>query len=192
FMKLEVPVSETGASPASPERFFEVLERIVRWPGDPIAVFADFASRLLLRPDLPTETEQRLFTRALVLAHAIQPRPIGGLPFYNPVMWITDKEGDLPDWFVVANPRLRQSAVPKPDHVVRRTVADSLARSLPGAGDLSEEACAPHVRSFVESTEGLLIIDMAAIAQLSRSEGLRLGDVEEAVRRYKLGVTEDP
>src|SRR5215831_7652595 len=60
FMKLEVPVSETGASPASPERFFEVLERIVRWPGDPIAVFADFASRLLLRPDLPTETEQRL------------------------------------------------------------------------------------------------------------------------------------
>jgi hypothetical protein len=192
FKKLEVPVSETGPSPASPERFFEVFERIVCWSGDPIAVFVDFASRLLLRPDFPTEMEQRLFTRALVLAHAIQPRPIDGRPFYNPVVWITDKEGDLPDWFVVGNPRLRQIAVPKPDHVVRRTVAGSLARSLSGADDLNEEARALHVRSFVESTEGLLVIDMAAIAQLSRSEGLGLGDMEEAVRRYKLGVIEDP
>src|SRR5262249_13812921 len=146
FQKLDVPISDTGPSAASPEKFFEVLDRIVRWTGEPIGAFADFASRLLLRPDLPTETQQRSFTRALVLAHAVQPRPFDGRPFYNPVIWIIEKEGDLPDWFVVGNPRVRQIPVPKPDHVVRRTVAESLGRSLRDANSLDEQDYSRHVR----------------------------------------------
>lgn len=192
FRKLEVPIGDAGPSPASPEKFFELLDRIVRWSGEPIAVFADFASRLLLRPDLPTEAEQRSFTRALVLGHAVQPRPIDGRPFYNPVIWIIEKEGDLPDWFVVGNPRVRQIPVPKPDHVIRRTVAESLGRGLRDAQMLDEQAYSAHVRTFVEATEGLLVVDLSAIVQLCRSEQLGLADIEEAVRRYKLGVTEDP
>ena len=147
-----------------------------------------------MRADLPTETEQRGFTRALVLSHAANPRPVGpdGRPFFNPIFWVVEKEGDLPDWFVVGNPRLRHIPVPRPDHTVRRVIAAMLSRKLPEASELTPEQVAKQVTTFVESTEGLLVSDLAGIAQLCRTEGLKLAEIGEAVRRYKLGVTEDP
>lgn len=186
--------AENWRAASSLERFFELLEIIVRSTGEPIALFVDFASRLLVRADLPTEVEQRGFTRALVLSHAATPRPFGpdGRPFFNPVFWVVEKEGDLPDWFVVGNPRLRHIPVPRPDHTVRRVIAAMLSRTLPEASELTPEQAAKQVTTFVESTEGLLVSDLAGISQLSRTEGLKLAEIGEAVRRYKLGVTEDP
>src|SRR5580765_703035 len=194
FQRFGVAWQATGRAPASLERLFEVLEQIARATDEPVALFADFASRLLLRPDLPTECEQRCFTRALVLAHTVQPRPVGAdaRPFFNPVFWIIEKEGDLPDWFVVGNPRLRHIPVPQPDHAIRRSVAETLGRSLNDATKLSHDDFQRHTSGFVEATDGLLISDLAAIVQLSRSEDLGFADIEEAVRRFKLGVTEDP
>jgi ATP-dependent Clp protease ATP-binding subunit ClpA len=184
--------AENGRATASIERFFELLETIVRHSGEPIVLFADFASRLLIRADLPSESEQRGFTRALVMSHQVMPRPVGpqGQPFYNTVCWIVDKEGDLPDWFLLGNPRMRHIPVPVPDHHVRRQVVHFLATSL--TENSADLANARNIDTFVESTEGLLISDLAGIAQLCRSEGLQLQSIGEGVRRYKLGVTEDP
>lgn len=184
--------AENGRAAASSERFFEVLEVVVRHAGEPIVLFADFASRLVIRADLPSEAEQRGFTRALVLSHQVLPRPQGteGKPFFNPVIWIVDKEGDLPDWFLFGNPKMRHIPVPTPDHPVRRLVAGNLAVML--KADLADDQVAGCVNTFVETTEGLLVSDLVGIAQLCRSEGLKLAEIGEGVRRYKLGVTEDP
>ncbi len=184
--------AENGRAAASSERFFELLEVVVRHTGDPIVLLADFASRLVIRADLPGEAEQRGFTRALVLSHQVLPRPLGpeGRPFFNPVIWIVDKEGDLPDWFLLGNPRMRHIPVPPPDHGVRRLVAGNLAATL--KGEMGEEQVSRLVDTFVEATEGLLVSDLVGIAQLCRSEGLALTEIGEGVRRYKLGVTEDP
>lgn len=185
---------QNGRAPSSLERFFELAEIIVRHTDEPIALFADFASRFLVRADLPTEVEQRGFTRTLILSHAVMPRPVGseGRPFFNPIFWIVEKEGDLPDWLVLGNPRLRHIPVPRPDHTVRNVIAALLARTLSGATEMSPEQVGKSVSIFVESTEGLLVSDLAGIAQLCRTEGLKLAEIGEAVRRYKLGVTEDP
>ena len=184
--------AENGRAAASAERFFELLEIIVTHAGDPIVLFADFASRLLIRSDLPTEQEQRCFTRALVLSHRVLPRPLGpeGRPFFNPVIWIVDKEGDLPDWFLLGNPKMRHIPVPCPDHNVRRLVVENLAAMFKGS--LSSEQFAKCIDIFVESTEGMLVGDLVGIIQLCRSESLVLAEIGEGVRRYKLGVTEDP
>jgi hypothetical protein len=184
--------AENGRAAASSERFFDLMETIVRHSAEPIVLLADFASRLLIRADLPTEAEQRGFTRALVLSHQVLPRPLGpdGRPFFNPVIWIVDKEGDLPDWFLLGNPKIRHIPVPPPDHATRRLVAGNLAATL--TGDSADEPMTQLVDTFVEATEGLLVCDLVGIAQLCRSEGLTLTEIGEGVRRYKLGVTEDP
>lgn len=184
-----------GGAPASVERFFEVMETVVRDMGPkPMVVFADFASRFLIRADLPTEAEQRGFTRALVLSQSVSTRPSGAedRPFFNTVFWIVEKEGDLPDWFVVGNPRLRHIPIPMPDRIVRRRISTAMCRTLDGAAELSPEKFEEFADTFVQSTEHLMIGDMAGIAQLARSEGLPVQEIGEAVRRYKLGVTEDP
>jgi hypothetical protein len=192
FKQFELTFDERGFATASPEKMFDQLERLVSFGGDPLAIVIDFSSRLLLRPDHLNECENRNFTRALLLSHEVAPRPIGenGTPFFNTVLWLAEKEGDLPDWLVVGNPKLRQITVPKPDHVIRRQIASSLIKAIPG--EQSDEEDSKSLNQFVEGTEGLLATDLAAIVQLCQTEKLNRSQLDEAVRRFKLGVTEDP
>jgi len=172
---------------------FEIAGLLASSAPEPTALIADFAARLIVRPEHMIDLEHRGFTRALVAAHAVEPRPHPETrqPFFNPIVWIAEKEGDLPDWFVIGNPRLWHIPLPKPDHIVRRSVVYGLMRSLP-AGNAAPDALVKAEDAFVENSEGLLVIDLASIAQLAREEGLGAPDVAEAIRHYNLGVTEDP
>ena len=187
-------VPANGAAPAGPDLLAATLERIVTNEDSPTAVIVDFASRLLSRADHLSPVEQQLFTRALVLSQTARPRPVGPdrTAMFNTVLWIVDKEGDLPDWMVVDNPRLRHIPISKPDRSARRAVASSLLRSLPGGREADSGLLKQAEDDLVDETEGLLLMDLSAIAQLGRTEGVRVEQISDAVRRYKVGVTDDP
>ena len=182
-----------GAAPAGTDLLGATLQRLVNRSGEPIALIVDFASRLAVRNDALSAAEHQLFTQALVLSHQARSRPAGEQrkPFFNSVLWVVEKEGDLPDWLLVDNPRLRHIPVSKPDQAARRALAPALLRGLGGAG-VAEEALQQAAATFVENTEGLLLLDLNAIVQLARVEGLAMERIADAVRRYKVGVTEDP
>jgi energy-coupling factor transporter ATP-binding protein EcfA2 len=183
-----------GAAPAGLDLLSTTVDRFVTLDGPPAVLIVDFASRLIVRNAVLSPTEHQLFSRALILSHSARVRPAGPqrAPFYNTIVWIVDKEGDLPDWFLIGNPRIRHIPVSKPDHVVRRRLAPSLLRSMPGGKDASSEQISSAERAFVDETEGLLLLDLNAITQLARSEGLSISQISNAVRHYKVGVTEDP
>ncbi|WNG28460.1 ATP-dependent Clp protease ATP-binding subunit [Cystobacter fuscus] len=183
-----------GVAPAGLELFAETLQRIVGRAGEPLAVVADFASRLIVRNDVLSGAEHQAFTRALVLSHQVRarPHPTRRRPFFNSVIWIVDKEGDLPDWLLIGNPRIRHIPVAKPDHQLRRALAASLLRGLEGFRDAEPRQAQKALDAFVDQTEGLLLVDLTAIVQLGQMEGLGFSDISDAVRRYKVGVTEDP
>lgn len=182
-----------GTAPAGIDLLGATLQRLVNRSGEPIALIVDFASRLAVRNDALSAAEHQLFTQALVLSHQARSRPAGEQrkPFFNSVLWVVEKEGDLPDWLLVDNPRLRHIPVSKPDQAARRALAPALLRGLGGAG-VAEEALQQAAATFVENTEGLLLLDLNAIVQLARVEGLAMERIADAVRRYKVGVTEDP
>ena len=48
------------------------------------------------------------------------------------------------------------------------------------------------MRDFVDQTEGLLLLDLTAISQLARRENIPVTKIGDAIRNYKVGVTEDP
>ncbi|WP_140920621.1 AAA family ATPase [Limnobaculum xujianqingii] len=170
-----------------------MLERLIELPGEPVALIVDFASCLINHRDNLSPVEHNLFTRALVLSHQARARPCGEQrqAFFNTVLWVVEKEGDLPDWFLINNPRIRHIPVAKPDRIARRALAPALLRSLSGQ---SEDATMQekNAQDFVDETEGLLLLDMNAIAQLARIEGVSQERISDAVRRYKVGITEDP
>lgn len=194
FMKKLGLQPSNGRAPAGIDLFEHVLEQVSAWDGAPIVLIVDFASRLAVRQDSLTAAEYRAFTRALILSHQARPRPYGesGKPYFNNILWLVDKEGDLPDWLVIDNPRIRHIPIPLPDHHARRTLATSLIRSLDGVREAPSEAIETAVKGFVEGTEGLLLVDLTSISQLCRDEGLSYSKIGEAVRRYKVGVAEDP
>ncbi len=160
-----------GAAPAGIDLLGATLQRLVNRSGEPIALIVDFASRLAVRNDALSAAEHQLFTQALVLSHQARSRPAGEQrkPFFNSVLWVVEKEGDLPDWLLVDNPRLRHIPVSKPDQPARRALAPALLRGLGGAG-VAEEALQQAAATFVENTEGLLLLDLNAIVQLARVE----------------------
>ena len=182
-----------GRASAGPDLLGVTLERLVGQAGEPIALVADFAARLTIRPEALSAAEHNLFTRALILSHSASARPWGPsrVPRFNTAIWLADREGDLPDWLVVGNPRLRHIPVAAPDRAARRAVAPSLVRGMPGAREATPEDVGKAEDDLVASTEGMLLSDLSAVVQLARAEGVAVGEVSEAVRRYKVGVTED-
>lgn len=186
--------AEGGQGSAGAESLASALDRIVKRQGEPVALIVDFAARLLTRPTDPTAAEHHLFTQALMLSQQASPRPAGTdrRPFFNTVIWIVEKEGDLPDWFIVGNPRLRHIPVPRPDNRARRALAPALLKPLGGAAQAAPESLSKAQDEFVDGTEGMLLVDVNAISVLARVEGVPFDKIADAVRRYKVGVTEDP
>lgn len=183
-----------GCAPAGLDLFEEVLERVITWKGEPLALVIDFASRLIMRQNELSHHENRLFTRVLIRSHETRVRPYGypTRPFFNTIFWIVEKEGDMPAWLTVDNSKVRHISIPNPDHQTRRILANSLIQSLDGAKDASAQLKDMALQSFVDHTESLLLVDLMLIAQLCREEKLGYAKIGEAVRRYKVGVSEDP
>ncbi|MEQ4922292.1 AAA family ATPase [Proteus hauseri] len=171
-----------------------VLEKWQTVTEQPIALCIDFASCLLSHRDNLTPAEHSLFTRALVTSHQAKARPAGknNQPFFNSIFWIVDKETDLPDWFTVNNPRLRAISVAKPDSQTRRILTPSLLMSFIGYQQLPDNEKETLLNDFIDETEGLLLLDLTAIVQLARIEQVDVTRISDAVRRYKVGITEDP
>ena len=188
-------IPEGGRAAAGIDSLANTLENVVNLNNDePVALIIDFASQLTIRADNLTAAEHQLFTRALVLSHQARARPAGTNrnPFFNTLIWLVEKEGDLPDWLLVNNPRIRHIPVSKPDSTFRRALASALIKGLSGWQQATPELLAKAEATFVNSTEGMLLLDMNAITTLARVEGLTINDISDAVRRYKVGVTEDP
>ncbi|UZD97787.1 AAA family ATPase [Pseudomonas corrugata] len=183
-----------GVAPAGIDLLGATLPRLAGRAGEPIALIIDFASRLVVRNDSLSAAEHQLFTQALVQSHQARSRPATELrkPYFNTLLWLVEKEGDLPDWLLVDNPRLRHIPVSKPDQLSRRALAPALLKGLSGSQGASEVVMHQAVEAFVQNTEGLLLLDLSAIAQLARVEGVAMEQIADAVRRYKIGVTEDP
>lgn len=172
----------------------QVLDKWIHCTEQPIALCIDFASCLISHRSNLTPAEHSLFTRALVVSHQAKARPAGerNQPYFNSLFWIVEKETDLPDWFLVNNPRIRAISVAKPDSQVRRQLAPSLLSSLANFSNIEETEKQRLLNDFIDETEGLLLLDLTAIIQLARIEQVDAVRISDAVRRYKVGITEDP
>lgn len=185
---------ENGRAPGGIDMLSVTLERLTQLTGEPIALLIDFASQITLHSDNLTAQEHQLFTRALILSHRTLARPSGleRKPFYNTILWLVEQEGDLPDWFLINNPHLRHISISKPDNIMRKSLAPALLRGFLHANNVDPVDFEKYVDYFVDNTEGMLLLDLSAIATLARVEQVAINDIVDAIRRYKVGVTEDP
>lgn len=183
-----------GNCNVSSDRALEIIKNVVAHQECFIAVFANFASRYIVNPENLSTKEHEFFAKALKMSHSAVPHVSDEVheAQFNPIFWICDKDNDLPSWLTMENPRIRGVALPKPDNLVRRVFVRSLCSSLEGYDMLDETQREKYRSIFAELTEGMHLTDVVSITQLCKKEKLNFKEIGEAVRRYKVGITDDP
>jgi len=172
----------------------EVIERVVGADSERSAVLIDFASRLMLDPAHLDPAEHAFFARCDRLSRVAYPRPLptDPRPLYNPVIWAVNNERDLPVWLTAGNDDVRKITVPLPEFGIRETAARWLANALTGYREADEEDQRELERRLAEQTQGMTLRAMMAIARLAARMRTPIGEIDEAVRCYRVGVHDNP
>lgn len=173
---------------------FDYIKKMVEFKDSFIAVFVEFASRITISSSSLSVEEKDFFSSFLKLSYTAFPHISENdrIPKFNPIFWICDKENDFPSWFYVNNPRIRQVNISRPDFMMRKPFITIVSKAIKGFNECEPVLKQELINVFSEATEGMYNSDIMAVTQLARREGLEFEKVAEAVRRYKIGVAEDP
>ncbi|MFD4315416.1 AAA family ATPase [Streptomyces sp. NPDC058548] len=159
------------------------------------ALAIDDASRIARGPTEMEPNERDFFRFCARLSRVAVPvgAPDGRTtPLYNPVIWLADREGDLPTWLTSGNDQIRSIGLPVPDLGDRQATARLLMRPF-GVTDLDSDAeAAEACDAFAAQTDGLTLQAMIEITRLARDRGLTMTELPDAIRIYKLGVMDNP
>jgi hypothetical protein len=185
---------QDGVMPMGLESLVGLMRKLTASREARAALIVDFASRLARAPDHLDGGEHRFFVAAEKLSLSANPviPTSGGAPLFNPVVWLVNRPQDLPSWFALDSERIASLIVGKPDYDTRAAAARQLIRLFPGAREADEAQRAEAVRRYADGTDGLTLTALADIAQLAVRQGIPLGGVEDAVRSYKVGATDNP
>lgn len=188
---------QNGAMPANLETLVEVTKRVVGTKVGRYAVVVDFASRISVAAQTPEEAEHRFFSameKLSLVASPVMPQPTGAgaKPLYNAVFWLLNRAHDIPSWFSLDSERISSLVISLPDYDSRQHCAQVLRSQFKGAKEASESEVQSFVRKFADGTDGMSLQAMVDIAQLARTQDIPMKDVDDAVRCFKVGATENP
>ncbi len=200
---------QDGAMPMGLESLTTLRRRLAASRAARGALVLDFASRLARAPDHLDAGEHRFFVAAEKLslsATPIVPKPpegtapatvppeptLSSLPLFNPILWLVNRPQDLPSWFALDSERIAALIVGRPDYEARQAAARRLVALLPGHAEADAAQRAEAVRRFTDGTDGLSLAALADIAQLAVRQGIPLAGIDDAVRSYKVGATDNP
>jgi hypothetical protein len=159
-----------------------------------LALVIEPASRLANRADHLEQAELELFrTAAHASLHAerVVCADADGRVMFNPVVWVVDREHDLPAWFTAANPGLRSISIPVPDLAERERVAErwvSRLRAGPAGASLPSDASA----RLAAATDGLGARALLDLRSLLHDHGFGEVELDDAIRMFKVGAAESP
>ena len=201
---LGLKLKEDGTMAASLDALYDVMRRAVGLREARVAVVVDFASRIAANAQHPTNDEQRFFVGCEKLSlqaapvipkSSVSPAPApesSSLPLFNPVVWLVNREQDLPSWFLLDSERVSPHVIPRPDYQTRLAAAELLAPLMAGHDSSEPQARAEFTRVFADNTDGMTLAAMGDIVQLASQGGVPIGDIDDAIRCYKVGALDNP
>lgn len=171
------------------------IRGLVQGAGVRAALVLDYASRLAVNAQQPSEAEFDFFAGCEKLAHLAHPlvRPGDGAgPLYNPFIWVCERDTDLPSWYLLDNEPVHLLPLPRPHHEEREAAAKLLGPALAGWPIADPSAQDAFARNFASLSEGMSLRALSDITQLARAQGLGCGEIVDAVRSYQVGTPDSP
>lgn len=177
----------------------DIVRRVADHRDDPCALVIDYLSQVVARgpgEDPPADDPRPLYLAILRTAHEAVAHPRRGgprSPLRNPIVVIVDRPADLPGW-LLSGDGIRQAPVPVPDLHTRARSVNVLAPALfqGDDADLPEPERAEIAKRFTDATHGLTLRAMVSIIQLRSDAAIPAHQIQDAVRRFRVGIVRDP
>ena len=165
-----------------------------------VSVIISFSSRMMARPD-DLDTDERMTfmylqngatnarkNRAGDCSNSDASKPI----IQNQLFLIADKLNDLPAWYSLTHPALKNINIPKPDYRMRSQIIISYAANFPGYSNATQDDQKIFNDTFVGSSEGFSTQDIARVFQIARMNNQDIHSIDKAIMLYKHGVQDNP
>jgi len=193
--KLAIGKKITADKPlrASLEQCGEILESAVESSEISVAVIFNFSSRLR---DIEQEIKiNEFFYNAFRVMQNASPKlgkeqNIENMKF-NSIFWLMDKESDFPDWYSIDNPHIKILSLAKPDSIIRDMIINRLSTRIKGFDKMEEQKRDESINHFIDQTNGLYANEIISIISMAQKENIELDKINEAIKRYKLGIIEN-
>jgi energy-coupling factor transporter ATP-binding protein EcfA2 len=163
------------------------------------------ASRLTLDITRLAEDEFTFWRRIDVLSRtAVVPRERqdAGGHWINPVVWLLERERDVPEWFALNNVAVRSIVVPLPDTGQRERFARAMLPGLPANAPSSRmdpdgrpddtARMDRAVATFRDRTAGLTMTALESVFLIARERAIAADDIGDAIDFYRTGVEVNP
>jgi len=170
---------------------YDIIEKIVYFKEVNSAILLNFSSRM---KDISCNRDLNDFLYK-TFKLSLSTNPVKGnneFPLFNVVIFILDRDTDFPPWYLSGNPRIRSIPIPKPDIEIRRWLASSVMKGFEDYNNQEETKQKEIVEILVDQTSGMFGREIISIVSLAKRENLSALEINEAIRRYKVGVTDNP
>ena len=151
-------------------------------------VLIDFTSRL---KDIAGRDLEEFLYKLFRLSYKLTPKMVDNTPKYNLLTFLVDKENDLPAWFSIDNQNLKSIAIAKPDEQERDAIASNVLKLFDDYDSLTEQKQKEIKMFFVTQTSGMFAREIVSIVTLALRDNLQAAQISEAIRRYKVGISEN-
>lgn len=150
------------------------------------AIVIDFSSRIPATDNLYCVCEK--------LATRLSAKVVTGdkkeYAFYNPLVWLFNRDNDIPPWYGRDNHKIYRFEIPRPDLDQRLKIAEAkivfLSNKLKTT--LSDDKKSEYSQVFAGMADGFTLSEMSDVATLTAISGtVKLDEIDEAVRSYKTG-----
>lgn len=164
----------------------------------PAAVLVSYTSRMMARPDDLEESERMIFLHFQERAAGARRNPVSGPEgqknkmLKNQLFLMADKLNDLPAWYCLSHPGLKNIHIPKPDYRMRDQIIGGYSMNFPGYAEAAPEDRALFHDTFVGATEGFTTQDIARVFQAAKIRRLDIHSIDKAILLYKHGVQDNP
>lgn len=166
-----------------------------------VSIIVSFSSRMMARPDDLDTYERMLFMylqNGAIGARKYHAGEPGSAEYnsnpmiQNQLYLIADKLNDLPAWYSLSHPSLKNINIPKPDYRMRGQIISSYASNFPGYMQADPDERKLFTDTFVGSTEGFSTQDIARVFQIARMNRQDIRNIDKAILLYKHGVQDNP
>ncbi|NLC07279.1 MAG: ATP-dependent Clp protease ATP-binding subunit [Syntrophomonadaceae bacterium] len=180
--------------PATLDRATQMIRTAMDNRQTPVGIIMNMASRYVASPDNLTEEERQFYSR-LMLA-TLKPRQVRAPGtdrlMNNLLLIVANKVNDIPAWFYLDNPYVKNISIGKPDRQTRQRFIDSQLRFFVDSDKFSPDELAKYKEQFVELTDGMKNLELNGLRVLCQQESIPINRIRDAISLYKYGLKENP